>query len=449
MDENKRFAKNISVLAVHSENPMDIIIHEMASRNKRLQDRAKLETGTDIFNEQNCPTDPKKLEEIYNNASKGSEGKPKKGKDIDDDGDDTPKKLKKPNDGDGGEGGDGTGTGTGGAGGQGDPGKDGGKEPDETKKKAKQTASETVTALKEKFKDKKEAQERLKNFLKGKNIDIDLDTVDFNNLPDDQADALNKALEEFKNQKFPDTPEGLRALGLKKKDGSGYTEQELNDLLKNPEKQKELNEIKDMYGFEDNEGGKTGETKKTNPIKPNTENFDGVKNLIPDGKKLTINGNEVPLTQENWETFKGSKEFAEYLQSPEVLKELSKNDFKNEKTDIDAVKDTEDGNPNDEGKRKLSELSLKTIWQKLNDNGISIRALPDYSPQWGEKEKKEAIKKYLLSNSELVKDDNILAESKTSQKRLSSLIEANNKKIQKRSLKKFAELLVNDVRTFG
>ena len=432
MDENKRFFKNISVLAMYSDNPEDIIMQEMASRNKKLQDRAKLETGTEIFNEENCPSDPKKLKEWFENASKGSEGKPKKGKDRDDDddddGDDTPKKLKKPNDGD-----DGTG------------GADGGKEPDETKKKAKQTASETVNALKEKFKGKEKAMDRLKNFLKGK--DIDLDTVDVNNLPDDQAEALNKALEEFKTQKFPDTPEGLKALGLKKNDGSEYNDQELNDLLKNPEKQKELKEIKDMYGFDDDEGGKTGETKKTEPIKPDTATFEGIKGLITDGKTLTINGEDVPLTPENWDKFKDSKEFAEYLQKPEALRALSKD----QEDDLTGVKDTEDKNEaSTDGKIKLTSLSLSNIWKRLNGKGISIRALPNYDPNWSEQDKKKAIIDYMRKNSEFFKDDNInLTESKTSQKRLSSLIEANNKKIQKRSLKKFAELLVNDVRTFG
>ena len=86
----------------------------------------------------------------------------------------------------------------------------------------------------------------------------------------------------------------------------------------------------------------------------------------------------------------------------------------------------------------------------MNDKGISIRVLPNYEPTWTEEQKKKAIIDYMKSNSDFFKDDSInLNESKTSQKRLSSLIEANNKKIQKRSLKKFAELLVNDVRTFG
>lgn len=441
MDENKRFFKNISVLAMYSDNPQDIIIQEMASRNKKLQDRAKLETGTEIFNEENCPSDPKKLKEWFENASKGSEGKPKKGKDRDDDddddGDDTPKKLKKPNGGDGGDGG--AGGGDGGAGGG-----DGGKEPDpdETKKKAKQTASESVNALKEKFKEKKEAMDRLKNFLKGQNIDIDLDTVDVNNLPDEQVEALNKALEEFKNQKFPDTPEGLKALGIKDKNGNDFTEETFKAL-----KPDELKELKEKYGFEDDEGKAI--PKKTEPLKVNTSSFEEFKKQFPKGVKLKINGEDVELTQENWDKYKENDEFKKYLQSPEALKELSKNDFKNEKTDIDTVKDIKDGEPNDEGKTKLSDLSLKTIWKKLNDNSISIRALPGYDPNWSEEQKKKAIVDYLKSNPELVKDDNILTESKTSQKRLSSLIEANNKKIQKRSLKKFAELLVNDVRTFG
>lgn len=440
MDENKRFFKNISVLAMYSENPQEIIIQEMASRNKKLQDRAKLETGTEIFNEDNCPTDPEELKKWFNNASKGSEGKPKKGKDRDDDDDDdddTPRKLKKPNGEDDGDGN------PGGEGGQGDPGKpgaDGGKEPDETKKKAKQTAFETVSALKEKFKEKKEAMDRLKNFLKGQNIGIDLETVDVNNLPDEQVDALNKALEEFKNQKFPDTPEGLRALGLKKEDGSDYTDQELNDLLKNPDKQKEL---KEMYGFEDDDEGKPGETKKTDPIKPDTTTFDGVKNLIPNGTKIKIGEKEVELKPENFNEYKDTEEFKKYLQSPEVLKTLSGKETESEKTEIDKLTDEDQDKDT-----KLGDMNFKTLWTLLNNEGISIRALPGYEANMEPSKKADLIRDYIKGHKD-VKNWSSLNESKTSQKRLSSLIEANNKKIQKRSLKKFAELLVNDVRTFG
>ena len=432
MDENKRFFKNISVLAMYSDNPQDIIMQEMASRNKKLQDRAKLETGTEIFNEENCPSDPKKLKEWFENASKGSEGKPKKGKDRDDDddddGDDTPKKLKKPNGGDG----------TGGAGGG-----DGGKEPDpdETKKKAKQTASESVNALKEKFKGKEKAMDRLKNFLKGQNIDIDLDTVDFNNLPDEQVEALNKALEEFKTQKFPDSVDGLKALGIKDKDGNDFTEATFKALKPN-----ELKELKEKYGFEDDEGKAI--PKKTEPLKVNTSSFEEFKKQFPKGVKLKINGEDVELTQENWDKYKENDEFKKYLETPEALKQLS-ND---QKDDLTGVEDTTDVDEKDAaGKQKLSKLSLNTIWTKLNQAGISIRALPGYDPnKWTEKDKKNAIIDYMRKNPDFFKDDEInLTESKTSQKRLSSLIEANNKKIQKRSLKKFAELLVNDVRTFG
>lgn len=445
MDENKRFFKNISVLAMYSDNPEDIIMQEMAARNKKLQDRAKLETGTEIFNEENCPSDPEELKKWFNNASKGSEGKPKKGKDRDDDddGDDTPRKLKKPN---GGEGGDGTGTG--GPGGEGIPGTggtggDGGKEPDETKKKAKQTASETVNALKEKFKDKEKAQERLKNFLKGQNIDIDLDKVDVNNLPDEQVDALNKALEEFKKQKFPETPEGLKALGIKDKDGTDFTEETFKALSKDA-----IKELKEKYGFEDDDDGKPGETKKTEPLKVNTNSFEEFKKQFPKGVKLKINGEDVELTQENWDEYKENDEFKKYLETPEALKQLS-ND---QKDDLTGVEDTTDVDEKDAaGKQKLSKLSLNTIWTKLNQAGISIRALPGYDPnKWTEKDKKNAIIDYMRKNPDFFKDDEInLTESKTSHSRLSSLIEANNKKIQKRSLKKFAELLVNDVRTFG
>lgn len=441
MDENKRFFKNISVLAMYSDNPQDIIIQEMASRNKKLQDRAKLETGTEIFNEENCPSDPKKLKEWFENASKGSEGKPKKGKDRDDDDDDddTPKKLTKPNGGDGGKGN------PGGEGGQGDPGKpgaDGRKEPDETKKKAKQTASETVSALKEKFKDKKEAMDRLKNFLKGQNIDIDLDTVDVDNLPDDQADALNKALEEFKTQKFPDTPEGLKALGIKDKDGNDFTEATFKALKPN-----ELKELKEKYGFEDDEGKAI--PKKTDPITVKTDNLDDIKNL---GLKLTDNdGKDIDLSaldDTKWKELLSNEGFKtnleSQLKSPEVLKKLSEKDVEGEKTEIDKLQDE----AQDKEKTKLGEMNFKTLWTLLNNEGISIRALPGYETNMGPEQKANLIRDY-ISKHKNVGNWSSLNESKTSQKRLSSLIEANDKKIQKRSLKKFAELLVNDVRTFG
>lgn len=442
MDENKRFFKNISVLAMYSDNPQDIIMQEMASRNKKLQDRAKLETGTEIFNEENCPSDPKKLKEWFENASKGSEGRPKKGKDRDDDDDDddTPKKLKKSNGGEGGEGSQGN---PGGQGGPGNPGGQGEPEPDETKKKPQPTDTKKgFDELKTKFNDKPNAQKRLENFLKSKKLDLtELDNPDA--MSEEDIKVFNDALNEFKKQKL-EKWEDLKALGLKNGD-KDYTDEDLQKLWTNKE---QLEKIKKDYGFEDDNGGKPGESKK-NPITPNTETYDSIKGLISDGTKITIDGKEVELKPENFDEYKNTDEFKKYLQRPEALKELSKNDFKNEKTDIDAVKDAEDGKPNDEGKKKLSELSLKTIWRKLNDNGISIRALPGYDPNWTEEQKKKAIVDYLKTNPGLVKDDNILTESKTSQKRLSSLIEANNKKIQKRSLKKFAELLVNDVRTFG
>lgn len=439
MDENKRFFKNISVLAMYSDNPQDIIMQEMASRNKKLQDRAKLETGTEIFNEENCPSDPKKLKEWFENASKGSEGKPKKGKDRDDDddddGDDTPKKLKKPNGGD--EGVPGTGT-------NGTPGADGGKEPDpdETKKKeqkaqAVQAIKDTVSKIKDKFKDKEKAQKRFNEFLASKGLDPEK----IDDLGETDLEAFNNALNEFNAQKL-EKWEDLKALGLKNGD-KDYTDEDLQKLWTNKE---QLEKIKDEYGFDDNEGKAI--PKKTEPLKVNTSSFEEFKKQFPKGVKLKINGEDVELTQENWDKYKENDEFKKYLETPEALKQLSKD----QEDDLTGVEDTTDVDEKDAaGKQKLSKLSLNTIWTKLNQAGISIRALPGYDPnKWTEKDKKNAIIDYMRKNPDFFKDDEInLTESKTSQKRLSSLIEANDRKIQKKSLKKFAELLVNDVRTFG
>ena len=436
MDENKRFFKNISVLAMYSDNPQEIIIQEMASRNKKLQDRAKLETGTEIFNEENCPSDPKKLKEWFENASKGSEGKPKKEKDIDDDdGDDTPKKLKKPNDGEGNPGGEGVPV----------PGADGGKEPDETKKKEQkaQAVADTKKGFEElntKFKDKQKAQERLKKFLESKKLDLtELDNPDA--MSDEDIKDFNDALNEFNAQKL-EKWEDLKALGLKNGD-KDYTEEDLQKLWNNKE---QLEKIKKEYGFDDDEG--KAMPKKTEPLKVNTNSFEEFKKQFPEEVKLKIGDDEVTISNENFGQYKESDEFKKYLETPEALKQLSKG----QEDDLAGVEDTADvDDKDDSGKQKLSKLSLKTIWQKLNQAGISIRALPGYDPnKWTEADKKKAIIDYMRSNPEFFNDDKIsLTESKTSQKRLSSLIEANDRKIQKRSLKKFAELLVNDVRTFG
>ena len=436
MDENKRFFKNISVLAMYSDNPQDIIIQEMASRNKKLQDRAKLETGTEIFNEENCPSDPKKLKEWFENASKGSEGKPKKGKDIDDDddGDDTPKKLKKPNDGDGNPG----------TGGQGEPGTGGQGEPDpdETKKQKAQAVADTKKGfdeLKTKFNDKPNAQARLENFLKSKNLDLtELDNPEA--MSEEDIKVFNDALTEFNAQKL-EKWEDLKALGLKNGD-KDYADDELQKLWDDKE---QLAKIKQQYGFDDDEGKAI--PKKTEPLKVNTNSFEEFKKQFPEEVKLKIGDDEVTISNENFGQYKESNEFKKYLETPEALKQLSKD----QKDDLTGVKDIEDKNEaSTDGKIKLTSLSLSNIWKRLNDKGISIRALPDYDPNWSEEDKKNAIIKYMKENSGFFNDDKInLNESKTSQKRLGSLIEANNKKIQKRSLKKFAELLVNDVRTFG
>ena len=131
------------------------------------------------------------------------------------------------------------------------------------------------------------------------------------------------------------------------------------------------------------------------------------------------------------------------LQSPEVLQKLSGEDAKNEEAEIKELTDEEQ-----KDEKSLGKMNLKTLWTLLNNEGISIRTLPGYKTDMKPEEKAKLIRDYIGKHKNVGNWSN-LNESKTSQKRLSSLIEANNKKIQKKSLKKFAELLVNDVRTFG
>lgn len=440
MDENKRFFKNISVLAMYSDNPQDIIIQEMASRNKKLQDRAKLETGTEIFNEENCPSDPKKLKEWFENASKGSEGRPKKGKDRDDDEDDYfPRKLKKPSreDREGGE----SVPETVGQGGPGNPGGQGEPDPDETKKKTQPTEiKKGFEELNTKFKDKQKAQERLKKFLESKKLDLtELDNPDA--MSEEDIKVFNDALKEFNAQKL-NSLDDLKALGLKNGD-KDYTDEDLQKLLDDKE---QLAKIKQEYGFEDDEGKAI--PKKTEPLKVNTNNLGEIKKLglkLKDNEDKDIDLNS--LDDDKWKELLAKDDFKAKLEaqlkSPEALKALSGEDATSEKDEIDKLTDAEQ-----KDEKSLGKMNLKTLWTLLNKEGISIRALPGYETNMEPDKKANLIRDYIKGHKDVQTWSN-LNESKTSQKRLSSLIEANNKKIQKRSLKKFAELLVNDVRTFG
>ena len=415
----KAFSDRIATLAVLSSKPDETINSELLTFYKRTRQRFQM-SGI-AFDENELPDSleavKKKMEEAKKKEQSGNtgisgtsglSGKAGKGARLGGDPDpepdpETPKEPKKP-------------------------------------KKPVGEAKQQLDTLRNNFAGKKLAENRLNAFLKAKNID-----------PETAEDSdLQKALEEFKNQKFPNdiTDDSLKSLGieevpdgLQKADGSKITTlTDYADYLKDPKNANDLNKLKEDLGFEDT--GKA--TPKTDPIKipdsfnPNDDKLKGLK--IKDE-----NDQEVDLTDpQNW---------AKYKESPEVLKRYSAG----EKDELTDIKDTKDKDPtDDEKKKKLSNYSLETIWKMLNDAGISIRALPKYRDGMNEQEKKAIIVEYMKQHQNAFKVpvgvQDFLFESKirkTAFQRFNKVSKAQKRLSEKRSLKKFAELLVNDLRTFG
>ena len=410
----KAFSDRIATLAVLSSKPDETINSELLTFYKRTRQRFQM-SGI-AFDENELPDSleavKKKMEEAKKKAQSGNTGT-------------------SGTSGLSGKAGKGTGLGgLGGLGGEPDP------DP-ETPKKPVGKAKQQLDTLRNNFAGKKLAENRLNAFLKAKNID-----------PETAEDSdLQKALEEFKNQKFPNdiTDDSLKSLGieevpdgLQKADGSKITTlTDYADYLKDPKNAKDLNKLKEDLGFEDT--GKA--TPKTDPIKipdsfnPNDDKLKGLK--IKDE-----NGQDVDLTDpQNWEKYK---------ESPEVLKKYSEGELENETPEKEEnVTDPQDGT--DEAKH-LKKFNIETLWKKLNEKGISIRALPGYDPNWDLEKKKDAIIQYILKNKNFFGYADDINESKilkTAFQRFNKVSKAQKRLSEKRSLKKFAELLVNDLRTFG
>lgn len=96
-------------------------------------------------------------------------------------------------------------------------------------------------------------------------------------------------------------------------------------------------------------------------------------------KGIKVSDDKVRITKDNLKKYKGR---------PEVLKAFSK-----DQTDEISVNDVKDEDPT-----KLTGLSLKTLWEKLNKAGISIRTLPGYQSDMDEQEKKQLIIDYMKKN---------------------------------------------------
>lgn len=424
----KAFSDRIATLAVLSSKPDETINSELLTFYKRTRQRFQM-SGI-AFDENELPDSleavKKKMEEAKKKEQSGNTGL-------------------SGTSGLSGKAGKGTGLGgLGGLGGEPDP------DPDpETPKEPKKpvgNAKQELDTLRKKFENKQLAKNRLNAFLKAKNID-----------PETAEDSdLQKALEEFKNQKFPNdtTEENLKSLGITEVPEVVKTAHpDITDLtkytnyLKDPKNAKDLNKLKEDLGFKD-----TGKAKpNTNPLNVSKmDSFEDVKDFIPQGTKLKINGTEVELTADNWEQYKDKPEFKDFLaKNPNVLKKLSEGQTNSEKSEIDKiegnVEEIKDGT-------KLKDLSLKTLWTKLNEKGISIRALPNYNSDWTEEDKRNDIKDYLLNNKTFFNIPDTITESKIRKsafQRFNKVSKAQKRLSEKRSLKKFAELLVNDLRTYG
>lgn len=337
-EENKRFYKNLGVLMAYSGNPEQTLAQEMANHNKRMRDRSKLETGVDMFTDEDCPTNPDAVLELFRNS-------------------------------------DGSGF-----------------RRVEKAEKAERTEKEE--------REEPESPES----------------------PEEQEDSGG-----------PEEPETTQ-------DAKEDSEQD----GESPETDKEP------------ESPETTQDTGSKPLKIDSD-LDSVKKYLGNIRVGDEDFDLGKIDQDSWKEKTKSPEFRDALekalQSPSVLTKLSGDtDMDSEKKEVDSLKDEESTGSDEStetGKNpSLKQLGLKSLWKLLNQAGISIRALPGYSPEWSDEEKKKTIEKYIKDHKTEVSDWENLNES-LAFSRLNSLREANDKKIQKKSLRKFAELLVNDVRTFG
>ena len=434
-EERRRVLKNIATMGQWSSDPDSVFATEMQAFNKRA--KSLYESRGIPWNEDNDPLmsdDPDVLRQAMADYKESLKQKgqqqeqEEKGKGKGKKGDETG--GKKP---------------LGGKTGETDP----------EKKNAKPgKGQKQLTQLQNKFKNAKLMQSRFDEFLA--NNYSDLDTED----PDDDEE-LQKAIKEFNQQKFPETDklsgQTLRDLGVAKvpegvKDASGNPITDLDayaTYLKDNKNAEALKNLKKDLGFDDDS---TGVTNKT-PLKIKdlaTKGFDEIKGYLPDNPTLKIDGTEVALSAQNWDTYKNKPEVTEYLdKNPEVLKKMSNGKTENEKEVIDKLPDGEKDNSN-----KLSDRSLKSLWKMLNSKGISIRALPGYDSGWTDEEKKNAIKEYLLKNKSFFGLGDLITESinlkhrKTAFKRLNEMSQAQKRASDRRTLRKFSELLVKDFRDF-
>lgn len=408
IDENKRFAKNISTMMAWSSNPEDVLASEMLVQIKRQ--KTLLNSIGEQTNPEDFPEDLEAIKKMIKEKMSNPGGSKTSGKSsssrrgFDDDDDEIP--VRRP---------------------QGRLGRSGETEPAKVETK---NGKQAYNDIMKKFNGKQKAQSRLTEFLKNNGIE-NPETADETKLQD-----LTK---KFNEQKFPEgdelTSTKLKELGIKKDDGSEFTEDDIKNLSDN-----DIKKLKEEYGFED-----STTPVKNEPLK--VENAEGVKKLKLGTLKVGDKDYNLDnLSDDEYNTIRNSEEFKKKLQEPSTLAKISGTISDDEKNEVNNLKD---GDKDDS--TKLGDLSFKALWKKLNDKGISIRALPGYDRNLPEDKKKELVSKYIKDhiNDFGLNESRESKHRKTAFIRLNEVSQAQKRMSERRSLKKFSELLVHDVRTFG
>lgn len=435
-EERRRVLKNIATMGQWSSDPMSVFATEMQAFNKRA--KSLYESRGITWNEGNDPLmsdDPDVLKQAMAEYKKRMEQGQQQGKGRKDD-ETGGQRLQRPPFG----------------GHKPEP------EPDPEKKKTKPgEGQKQLESLKGKFNGKPLAQKRLDAFLKAQ----DLDPED----PDYDTD-LQDAIKEFNSKTFPKpvdlSVDKLKELGITEvPEGANKNGQSFQNLdeyinhLKSKDGKNDLEKLKEDLGFPKSVGFNKQKLKtpeKADEI--NKLNLGGT--ITANGKDYNLNS----LTPEDLTAIQGNAdakaELEKKLLSVKALQEISKQEELETPDEIetgsegDPTQDPEDA----EGKKKLSNLSLKTLWTKLNKAGISIRALPGYDPDWTPEQKRKAIIDYIKTHNQEIDDWKPLTESKnlakrkTAFKRLNEMSQAQKRASDRRTLRKFSELLVKDFRDF-
>lgn len=147
-------------------------------------------------------------------------------------------------------------------------------------------------------------------------------------------------------------------------------------------------------------------------------------------KGVKVSDTKVKVTKDN---------FRKYKNNPEVLKAFSKG-----QNDVIDVEDNKDKDTT-----KLSGLSLKTLWEKLNKAGISIRTLPGYDQDMDEDEKKNLIIDYMKKHRPFF--DGVLPNVSESRRLFADLnksVKPQMRLREQRLFKSFSSLLRSDFNEF-